>query len=465
MKNERIPRACPRSGARRAFMRNATAAAATGAAAPVALNLAAMGQAAAATPGDYKALVCVFLLGANDNYNTVVPYDPVSYGQYAGLRGGLTVDRGNLAATVLASQNGLAGGREYALAPELKQLHRIWNEQRMGIALNVGPLLAPTSKNDYRFGRVPLPPKLFSHNDQQSFWQSLAAEGATSGWGGRMADLFASGNASQIFTSISMAGNAVLLSGRDTLQYQMSFRGPVSLKANSGNVYGNRAVASALKQLVSEDSDHELQKVYADVTRRSLAANDALTSALATVPGFATPWGEGFLSQQLRMVARMIAARGQLGMSRQVFFVAMPGFDLHDGLMVQQPRLLSELDAAMGSFFRTTEELGVAQNVTTFTASDFGRTLTSNGDGSDHGWGGDYFVMGGAVAGQRYFGSAPELANDGPDDVGRGRLLPTTAVDQMAASLGRWFGVSDTNLNDIFRNLSRFDPRSPGFFG
>ncbi len=450
---------------RRAFMRQAATAAISGAGAPVALNLAALGSAAAATPGDYKALVCVFLLGANDNYNTVVPYDVGTYNQYAQLRGSLATPRSDLSATALTSTDSLPGGRAYALAPQLKQLHKIWTEQRLAVALNVGPLLAPTSKNDFQFGRVPLPPKLFSHNDQQSFWQSLAAEGATTGWGGRMTDLFAAGNQSQIFSSISMAGNAVLLSGQETLQYQMSFRGPVGLKAANGNVYGSRAVASALQQLIASEGTHELEKVYASVTRRSLAANDTLTNALASVPGFTTAWGTNSLSQQLQMVARLIAARNQLGMTRQVFFVAMPGFDTHDSLVTQHPKLLAELDAALSSFYRTTQELNVADQVTTFTASDFGRTITSNGDGSDHGWGGDYFVMGGAVAGQRFYGVAPELGNDGPDDVGRGRLLPTTSVDQLAATMGSWFGVSDTGLNDIFQNLSRFDQRNLGLFG
>ncbi len=452
--------------ARRSFMRSAAGAAATGIAAPTALNLAAMGTASAADATDYKALVCVFLYGANDQYNTLVPYDSANYNQYAQYRQSLALPYTSLAATALQTSQVLPGGKQYALAPQMPGLSQIWQERGMGMMLNVGPLIVPTTKAQFTQQSVPLPPKLFSHNDQASVWQSLAAEGATTGWGGRMADLFESANANSIFTSISLAGNAVLLAGQNALQYQMTSNGPVTLNGRSYDVYRHPIMSEMIERMVTtNNTGHKMADIQTSIARRSIDANETLASALASSGVFATQQSDTPLGKQLEMVARMIKTRDTLGMKRQVFFVAMNGFDHHDGLSAKHPGMLTELDSALSAFYRTTEELGVADKVTAFTASDFGRTLSGNGDGTDHGWGSHHFVIGGAVQGQQYWGQAPELGDDGPDDVGRGRLLPTTAIEQFSASLGRWFGVSESELNDIFPRLQQFDSQDPGIFG
>ncbi|MFK7965161.1 MAG: DUF1501 domain-containing protein [Burkholderiaceae bacterium] len=449
---------------RRAFMRSAAGAAATGAAAPMMLNLAAVGTAAAADATDYKALVCVFLNGGNDHYNTIVPYDQASYNQYAQARNELAISRGELAATVLNPVGGSPDGREFALAPQMPNLRQLWTEQKMSVLLNVGPLIVPTSKADYDQRAVPLPPKLFSHNDQQSVWQSLAPEGATTGWGGRMADIFTGANQNEIFTSISLSGNAVLLSGDRVTQYQMSANGPVELNARQYDVYRHRPVSTAIEQLLTTNStNNQLTQINRDTAVRSLSATQTLSTALSSAGDPSTQVAGSGLEEQLQMVARMLAARDQIGMKRQIFYVQMNGFDLHAGLNATHPQQLAAVDQAIANFYRTTETLGVADKVTTFTASDFGRTLSSNGDGSDHGWGGHHMIVGGAVRGQQFYGQAPELADDGPDDVGRGRLLPTISVDQYSATLGAWFGVNNTELNDIFSGLSAFDQRDLGF--
>ncbi len=456
----------PTLNARRSFMRSAAGAAATGIAAPTALNLAAMSTASAADATDYKALVCVFLYGANDQYNTLVPYDSANYNQYAQFRQSLAVPHSSLTNTMLSTSQTLPGGKQYALAPQMTQLSQIWQEQNMGVLLNVGPLVVPTSKAQFEQQSVPLPPKLFSHNDQASVWQSLAAEGATTGWGGRMADLFESANTNSLFTSISLFGNAVYLSGERALQYQMTASGPVTLNGRSYDVYRHPAMSQMIEQMVvSNNIGHQMAEIQAQVARRSIDANETLSAALATTGAFITPQNDTPLGNQLETVARMIKVRDQLGMKRQVFFVGMNGFDHHDGLSVKHPQLMAELDAALSTFYRTTQEMGVADKVTSFTASDFGRTLTGNGDGTDHGWGSHHFVVGGAVQGQQYWGQAPELGDNGPDDVGRGRLLPTTAVEQYTASLGRWFGVSESELNDIFPRLKDFDSQDMGILG
>ena len=452
---------------RRAFLKRSSMLAMAGAAAPWALNLAAMGEAAAATATDYKALVCVFLYGGNDYANTLVPYDDARYTLYQGMRPTLAYTRAQLAPTLLVPNVALNGGLQYAIAPELAPLLPLFNQGKMGVMLNVGTLVQPTTKAQYRAGNVPLPPRLFSHNDQQSVWQSSSPEGATSGWGGRMGDLFESGNGNAVFTCINVASNAVYLSGKMATQYQVSPNGPVSLNGVAKPLFGSTACSAALQGLVTASSANLFENEYARVSARSLSAGGALSAALAAGPTINTPFptpGANGLADQLKLVARMISTADAVGAKRQVFFVSMGGFDTHDGLATVHPGLLSGVAEALSAFYAATVELGVASQVTTFTASDFGRTLTAN-DGSDHGWGSMHFMLGGAVKGGRYYGTPPEVANDGADDVGQGRLLPSTSVDQYAATLGSWLGISDSDLLTVLPNLAHWNAsqRNLGF--
>jgi uncharacterized protein (DUF1501 family) len=452
---------------RRAFLKRTSMLAMAGAAAPWALNLAAMSEAAAATATDYKALVCVFLYGGNDYGNTLVPYDAARYALYQGMRPTLAYTQAQLAATVLNPNVALGGGLQYAIAPELAPLLPIFNAGKMGVMLNVGTLVQPTTKAQYTAGNTPLPPRLFSHNDQQSVWQSSSPEGATSGWGGRMGDLFEAGNGNAVFTCINVASNAVYLSGKVATQYQVSTKGPVALAGVSKPLFGSTACSAALQNLVTASSANLFENEYTRVTARSLSAGGALTAALAAGPTINTPFpppGTNGLADQLALVARMISTADAVGAKRQVFFVSMGGFDTHDGLATLHPGLLTGVADALSAFYAATVELGVDNQVTTFTASDFGRTLTAN-DGSDHGWGSMHFMLGGAVNGGRYYGTPPVVANDGPDDVGQGRLLPSTSVDQYAATLGKWLGISDTDLLTVLPNLGNWNAsqRNLGF--
>jgi uncharacterized protein (DUF1501 family) len=452
---------------RRAFVQRASALSLAGSAAPWALNLATLGAAAsanAATSADYKALVCVFLYGGNDYGNTLIPYDQASYKLYNDLRPTLSYARSALDATVLNPAVALSGGRQYALAPELSPLLPIFNAGKMATLLNIGTLIQPTTKAQYTAKSVPLPPKLFSHNDQQSTWQSSSPEGATSGWGGRLGDLFQAGNTSSTFTCINVSGNAVYLSGNSAVQYQVTSSGSVALRANTAPLFGSAACSSALQSLITQNRGHVLESEYNRVVKRALDANQLLSGALTPASAIKTVFPTGSsLSDQLKLVARMIASADALGAKRQVFFVSIGGFDTHDGLLTKHPVLLADVGSAMAAFYNATVELGVANQVTAFTASDFGRTLSGNSDGSDHGWGSMHFVTGGAVVGQRFYGAAPVVASNGPDDVGQGRLLPTTSVEQLAATLGRWFGVSDTDLLSVLPNLRNFSTRNLGF--
>ena len=453
---------------RRAFLKRASALGMAGVAAPWAINLMSIAEAAAATATDYKALVCVFLYGGNDYANTLIPYDTANYALYQQLRPTLAYTHDALTATALTPTapviDSAGATRQYALAPELAPMLPIFNAGHMGIMMNVGPLVQPTTKAQYTARSVPLPPKLFSHNDQQSIWQSSAPEGAVSGWGGRLGDLFQAGNGNATFTCVNVSGNAVFMVGKSAVQYQVSANGSMQFSGLKSPLFGSSAATDALRTLITQQRSHSLENEYNRVSQRSIDANAALTSAFASAPTINTPFpASNSLADQLKMVARMISVAGNLGAKRQVFFVSLGGFDTHDSLTTTHPALLSKVAGAMSAFYQATVELGVADKVTAFTASDFGRTLVANNDGSDHGWGSMHFMVGDAVKGQQLYGTAPVVANNGPDDVGQGRLLPSTSVDQYAATLGKWLGASDSDLLALLPNLANYSVRNIGF--
>ena len=460
---------------RRAFLRRSGQLALAGTALPFALNLAAMGEAAAMDASDYKALVCVFLYGGNDYANTVVTYDDPRYNLYSTIRGGtagqgaggIALAKSALTATLLKPSVALPDGAQYALHPSMTGLANLFNAGQAAVQLNVGPLVVPLTRTQYASANritYPLPPKLFSHNDQQSIWQSSSPEGSTIGWGGSIGDLALSANANSksLFTCINVTGNAVFLSGSNALAYQVSTDGAVAINAVKSNVYQSSAVKDALTTLVQQTRTHTLENAYNTVTARAIGVEAQVKSSLDAVKLATTFPANNSLADQLKTVARLIGARNGLGTKRQVFMVSLGGFDTHDNLIVQQAALLGKVSDALSAFYNATVELGVANKVTAFTASDFGRTLASNGDGSDHGWGSHHMMIGGAVKGKAFYGTAPPVSignTDAAQDqwhVGQGRLLPSTSVDQYAATLARWFGVADAELDGILPNLRRF---------
>ena len=445
---------------RRAFLKRASAVSMAGAAAPFVMDLAAIGEAAAATATDYKALVCVFLYGGNDYANTLVPYDNTQYGVYAAQRPGLNYSQAALAPTVLNPSIALPNGAQYALAPELAKLLPIFNAGKMAVMLNVGTLIQPTTKAQYQANNVPLPPKLLSHNDQQSYWQSSKPEGATSGWGGRIGDLLQAGNGTSTLTCINVAGNAVFLTGNAAVQYSITTSGPIALSARN-SLQGSAQAGTLLQQLIGGGGSHLFQAEYSAIGKRSLGLYSQITTALAAAPATTTAFPvaadtQSSLGAQLQEVAKLISVSSELGAKRQVFFVATSRFDTHDGLDTIHPLLMTNLADALRGFYDTIVELGIADKVTTFTASDFGRALTSNNDGTDHGWGSMHFVLGGAVKGGRYYGINPQLANNGPDDIGQGRLVPTMSVDQYGATMASWFGIAASDLATVLPNIGNY---------
>jgi uncharacterized protein (DUF1501 family) len=445
---------------RRAFLKRSAALGLAGSATPFVTSLAAIGEAAAATATDYKALVCVFLYGGNDYANTLPPYDQASYDLYQAARSNLALDRAALAGTVLNPSVALAGGRQYALAPTMAPLVPLFDAGRMAVVLNVGTLVMPTTKAQYTAASVKLPPKLFSHNDQQSYWQASSPEGASSGWGGRIGDLFQSGNGTATLTCVNASGNAVFLTGKTAIQYSVSTSGPIALLGNGSTVFGSTTAMSTLRSLMAGSNSNLLASEHAKVSKRSLDLYAQVSAALGGAPAANFPLfpSGNSLADQLKIVARLISVSSELGAKRQVFFVSLGGFDMHDLLATQHPTQTALLANAMKAFYDTTVALGIADKVTTFTGSDFGRTLTSNDDGSDHGWGSMHFVMGGAVNGQKFYGTPPAIGNNTGDDVGQGRLLPTIAVDQYASTLAGWFGVGAGDMATVLPNIGNYNP-------
>ncbi len=462
---------------RRAFMRRSSQLAVAGAASSYALGLAGLGEAAAfSSAGGYKALVCIFLYGGNDHGNTLIPFDAANYARYSTIRGGdgeggggIALPRASLVNTVLRQpdEQTLTDNIRYAIAPTMPRLKARFDAGQMAPMLNVGPLVVPLTKAQYdsdNNAQFPRPAKLFSHNDQQSTWQSSQPEGSTTGWGGRMGDLALSSNTNSMFTAINASGNAVFLTGETAVPYQVSSGGATLIRGVTDNrLYRSAAASQALETLLTTSHGHVLEADYSVVNARSLEyggfVNDALQNA-----NLATDFGQdNRLASQLSVVARLIAARQRLGVTRQVFMVSMGGFDHHDGLIGSHEGLLGQIDFAMDAFYRATTEMGIADSVTAFTASDFGRTLASNGDGSDHGWGSHHFVMGGGVNGGQFYGTAPQVSLESDDQVGRGRLLPSVSVDEYSATMAQWFGVSASELPSIAPNIGRFASPDLGF--
>lgn len=440
------------------------------------------------TPTDYKALVCLFLSGGNDANNWIVPTDSTSYADYAAIRGNLTLPQ----ASLLPLRTGPlvtdpvyqdAAGHTYGFHPGCAKLQTLFGEGKLTTLLNVGTLVRPTTRAQYNAnsGGFYRPPQLFSHSDQVTQWQtSIPDQPPTTGWGGRMADLIdsAANPTGNISMSVSLNGSNTFEVGNLVSQYQVSTTGAVVLSGTLMTGSGQRV--KAMKDILALNQTSLQRNAYAGVLSNAIQVGDALNTNIAptALDSFWTvPFPSTGLGSQLKMIARLIQARGPtaFNMNRQVFFCSVGGYDTHTQQVavngVDAPtnangahyKLLNEVSECMFAFQRAMEQLGVGNKVTTFTASDFSRTFPTNSQGSDHGWGSHHMIMGGAVNGRKTYGKLPTLAINGPDDTGTGRWLPTTSVDQHSATLAKWFGLNNSELAAVFPNLSRFPTSDLGF--
>ncbi|MEO6804686.1 MAG: DUF1501 domain-containing protein [Edaphobacter sp.] len=458
---------------RRQFLRTASLASMAGmSASPFLLelnSLAAMAQ--QGTPTDYKALVCVFLSGGNDGHGTVIATDTPSFSAFTTARSGapgLAYNQTDLLPIVLKTPQ---SGRTFALNPALVGVQNLFNSGRAAIVANTGTLIAPTTKAQLQARSVPLPASLYSHFDQSAAWQAIMANGGSAvhtGWGGAMADLISSMNTNSAFTCISTSGVALFLSGETSFQLNVTSAGPIPISGLAKPLFGQQAGSNALSSILTAEETNLFAKEYEVIINRSTAAQATLSTSMLTAgpggvanpPQYLNPMtnklANNNFATSLQTVARIIGGRSGLGVSRQIFYVTLGGFDTHDNQAPQIARLLTQLGQGLEYFDATLTSLGVNNQVTTFTASDFGRTLTANSDGTDHGWGSHHIVTGGAVAGGDMYGQYPVIGSNQANDTGAGRLIPTTSVEQYAGTLARWFGLSDGQIKEVFPNFANF---------
>lgn len=413
---------------------------------------------------DYKALVCIFLFGGNDGHNTVVPQVSSEYNAYKSIRGSLALPGTDAKLLPVAAKN----GTPYALSDGLAAVHPLWAQQKLAVVANVGNLVQPTTRTQFLANAVPLPSNLFSHSDQVLQMQTATPSGSGgTGWAGRVADSVSAMNGAATFpVSISMSGPQLFCAG-NAVQSASIIPG-FDMQPYGMDIWPDTAAAArlqGLQEVISMDSGLAVVQAANKVRQDALALSAMLKSASSTSP-LATVFPGTQLGDQLKEVAKVIKLRTQTGLKRQVFFCSLGGFDTHGSQSWQHWDLLKQVGAAMSAFYAATQELGVADQVTTFTESEFGRTLQPSGQGSDHGWGSHYLVLGGAVQGGDLYGQFPVMALGGPNDTGsRGALLPSTSLDQYGATMARWFGLDDTALDLVFPNLKNFSTRNLGFLG
>ncbi len=420
------------------------------------LNLAVAGGASAPSPGrGYKALVCLFLDGGNDSFNMLVPTEPGEFARYRAARGDLALPREGLLG--LRGAAGADAARSFGLHPSLPRVRDLHDQGRLSFVCNVGTLVEPTDLAGLNGARARLPLGLYSHADQVMHWQtSIPDSRASVGWAGRAAEILQSMNRDNgISMNVSLSGTNVFQSGRSLVPYSITPDGAALLDGYSDPA--RPFFAKAVDSLLGQRYPNVLKQAYAGLTRDSIKSAGYFLDAWRRAPRVATAFPGTRLGKSLRGVAQGIAARDNLGARRQTYFVKAPGWDHHDEVLASQAAMLADVDASVAAFWTAMGELGLQDDVLLFTASDFGRTLSSNGKGSDHGWGGNQFILGGAHRGGRLYGSYPDDLSLGNGlDTGRGRLIPTLSVDAFFCELALWLGVGKGDIPAVLPNIGRF---------
>jgi uncharacterized protein (DUF1501 family) len=445
---------------RRDFLKRTCCTAAAGFAAASFNRFGLVNALAQGTP-DYKALVCVFLFGGNDSNNMVVPLSSAGYASYQQVRSVLALPQAGLLPINAPS----AGA--FGFHTKFPEMQALFNQKHLAVLANVGTLVRPTTRTQFRAGQATVPQNLFSHEDQQAQMQTatLSGDGQT-GWAGRTADKIQTIYGGTFPTIISLAGTNIFCEGLTARSIQSSGN-PTKLLSGFGSSAESQSRMSALQNLLTFDTGVSLIQAASTTTSNALQDSKALADALAAAPALATVFPNTGLANQLKQVAQIISVRSALGLQRQIFFVSLGGFDTHSDQINAQTGLYTQLSQGMNAFYQATVEIGAAPQVTSFTLSDFSRTYQPDStSGSDHAWGGHHLIMGGGVHGGDFFGTFPTLALGGPDDAtNEGRWIPTTSLDQYAATLANWFGVPTADLPTIFPNLANFTTPVLNFVG
>ncbi len=418
----------------------------------------------AVTPptSDYRALVCIFLFGGNDGNNLIVPMDQSSFGAYTKLRTTLALPGSSLL------QVQAPDGAIYGLHPKLAELQKLFEAQKLAVVANVGTLIQPLTRSQYLANQTLAPNNLFSHSDQQTQWQTTVSKGVSStGWSGRLADLVAGFNPPDgLPTFLSVAGNSLQGAGSQTQPAAIAPGAPLSLQGFDNSAASHVRLTS-LQELLHLDTGTTLIQQASKTMMQGLDDDAIIAKAISGAPALKTVFPTTSLASQLKQVAQLIQIRQTLGMTRQIFFCSLGGFDTHTSQLNDQGQLFGQLSPALNAFFDALQELGVDDKVVAFTESDFSRTFQANTNGgTDHAWGSHHLVLGSAVQGGRIFGSFPQFALGGPDDAGNGRWIPNFSVDQYGATLAQWFGALPNQLSNVFPNLGAFGAQTDlGFLG
>lgn len=409
---------------------------------------------------DEKALVCIFLYGGNDSYNLLIPTATQDYATYADVRQNLAYQRENIVALTPKTANAY----EVGMPSQAQALHTLFQQNQLSVVANIGPMVQPATKEVLLANEAYLPPQLFSHNDQQSLWQSSTLDTATAyGWGGKVADLIGDTN-DLLPMNFTLFGNNLFQSAQYSQPLSVDQNGPETFAALDRQYEWNQTRIAAFERILA-DVNQPLERAYRSQMVRAEANNQRILDTLETVPESEVVYpAENHLAGQLQMIAKLIAGQSTTGQSRQIYFAGMGGWDTHDNQSSEHPRLLQILGEAMLAFQNDLDARALSEKVTTFTSSEFGRTLTSNGDGTDHGWAGHQMVMGGAIQGGEIFNTLPALALGSNDDLDDGRMIPTLSVDQLGANLVKWFGLSESETQFVFPNLNRFDANALNIF-
>ncbi len=403
--------------------------------------------------GDYKAMVCILLSGGNDSFNMLIP-NGNEYNEYSSVRSNLAI-----AQNELLGLSPITPGIELGIHPSMPEIQQLFQQGKVAFLSNVGTLVEPTTKAQIIDGSVQLPLGLLSHSDQATHWQtSIPQERTNIGWGGRMADILQSMNNNQnISMNISLSGNNIYQSGNDTITYTInSDTGSIGIIGYEEPDIFHQLMTSGVNSLLNQQYQDVFKQSYSTVVKNSIESNELFNEAITQVDPFSTVFSDNYVSQGLQMIARTIAAKDDLDMQRQTFFLSIGGWDHHDELLNNHSTLLAQLSTALNEFYNALEEIEMNECVTTFSISDFARTLTSNGNGTDHGWGGNAMVMGGSVNGQEIYGTYPTLALGSDLELGGGIILPTIRADEYFAELALWFGVSPFDLPLVLPNIGNF---------
>jgi uncharacterized protein (DUF1501 family) len=412
-------------------------------------------------PGDeYRAIVCLFLYGGNDSNNLALPRESSAHTKYLASRTVVGIPQNQILPLNSLNDNGMQIG----LHPNMAGCQTLYNAGKLALVTNVGTLVAPATMNDYRQGSAAIPDNLFSHEDQQMAWQTSAytmdAAHRRTGWGARMAEaILAAQGRTSISMLVSLNGTNFFQTGTTLLPFRPGPGGTPTFKLGQGTQTKEVSRYTAFRSILNAEYANLMEDAFADLSNQSIIEADTINAAIQGTSSFPTIPTTG-LGEQLRTIAKLVQASGPLGMKRQVFFCATGGFDTHGPQLVGHANLLGGVSSAMKGFQDALDSINMGSNVTTFTASDFNRTYDSNGQGTDHGWGGHHMVMGGAVNGQKLYGGFPDpdiTVSGNPLDTGRGRWIPTTSVDQYAATMAKWFGLSDSQIREVLPTIINFD--------